>query len=157
MKIETALVPAQGVKYEADEPASIMEYETGDCRFPNPVHVKLQINMVSRILYVTGTITTAAVINCHRCNTICEHTVTSQNYSFEQEIKQPGEIIDLTQSIREDIILTLPQKYLCVAECKGLCPQCGQNLNEKECGCKKVELKGPFSALDGLEIDQDNK
>lgn len=155
MKIETALVPVEGVKYEADEPASIMDYATDDCRFPNPVHVNFQIKMVSRILYVSGTITTTALTNCHRCNTAVEYTVTSPRYLFEQEIKHPGEIIDLTQSIQEDIILTLPQKYLCSSECRGLCPQCGQNLNEKKCGCEKVRPKGPFSALDDLETGRD--
>jgi DUF177 domain-containing protein len=150
MKIETALVPVEGVKYEADEPASIMDFETDDCRFPNPVHVNLQINMFSRILCVSGTIETVVLATCHRCNTSFEHIVTSSKYSFEQEIKHPGEIIDLTQSIREDIILNLSQKSVCSAECKGLCPQCGQNLNEKDCGCEKVEPEGPFSALDDL-------
>ena len=44
MKVETAQIPVEGIDYEADEPASIMDYETDDCRFKNPVHLKLNIS-----------------------------------------------------------------------------------------------------------------
>ena len=37
---------------------------------------------------------------------------------------------------REEIILGYPVKFLCKIDCLGLCPKCGQNLNEKKCDCK---------------------
>jgi len=43
--------------------------------------------------------------------------------------------IDLGQLMREQFYLSLPMKPLCVAECRGLCPQCGTNLNRGTCGC----------------------
>ena len=39
--------------------------------------------------------------------------------------------------VREDIFLALPTKFLCREDCKGLCPQCGKNLNDGSCSCKK--------------------
>lgn len=39
--------------------------------------------------------------------------------------------------LREDVLLSLPTKILCKEDCKGLCPQCGVNLNEKTCACEK--------------------
>lgn len=44
---------------------------------------------------------------------------------------------NLDELIREDILLSLPTKILCSDDCKGLCPYCGTNLNEKQCECKK--------------------
>jgi uncharacterized protein len=43
--------------------------------------------------------------------------------------------IDLSQLIMEQVQLTLPMKPLCSSACKGLCPQCGTNLNSGSCGC----------------------
>ena len=43
--------------------------------------------------------------------------------------------IDLDELIREQFYLALPMKPLCVETCKGLCPQCGTNLNSGACAC----------------------
>ncbi|MGE0814757.1 MAG: DUF177 domain-containing protein [Vicinamibacterales bacterium] len=43
--------------------------------------------------------------------------------------------LDLGQIVREQCYLTLPMKPLCTPECKGLCPQCGTNLNTERCDC----------------------
>lgn len=44
--------------------------------------------------------------------------------------------IDLTQLVREQLYLLLPMKPLHSEDCKGLCPNCGTNLNEKTCECR---------------------
>jgi uncharacterized protein len=43
--------------------------------------------------------------------------------------------IDLNQLMREQFYLALPMKPLCAADCRGLCPQCGTNLNTGSCTC----------------------
>ncbi len=45
--------------------------------------------------------------------------------------------LDLERLTLEDIYLFLPGKFLCRDDCKGICPQCGTNLNEASCNCKK--------------------
>jgi len=47
-----------------------------------------------------------------------------------------GEELDLTPLFREQIILAVPFAPLCSEECKGLCPQCGADLNQETCECK---------------------
>lgn len=44
-------------------------------------------------------------------------------------------MLDLTELMREQLVLTLPMKPLCSDACRGLCPTCGTNLNRNECGC----------------------
>lgn len=46
-----------------------------------------------------------------------------------------GEEIDLGPVVRDEILLAVPIAPLCRPDCKGLCPRCGANLNDKPCGC----------------------
>ncbi len=45
--------------------------------------------------------------------------------------------LDLDALVTEDVILFVPNKLLCSEDCRGLCPQCGVNLNKSQCGCEK--------------------
>ncbi|MGE5674995.1 MAG: YceD family protein [Mycobacterium leprae] len=54
-----------------------------------------------------------------------------------------GDAIDLSDSLRENVLLELPMKPLCSEECKGLCPTCGTNLNEGPCKCTHTEAVDP--------------
>ena len=59
--------------------------------------------------------------------------------------------IDLTQDVRDALILAIPMKNLCRAGCKGLCPICGKNWNIEPCACKEPnEEIGGIAALKGL-------
>lgn len=60
-----------------------------------------------------------------------------------------GMRLDIEQLTLEDIYLYLPSKLLCSDDCKGICPQCGKNLNEGSCGCKKP-IDPRFAALQQL-------
>ncbi|MBR3148913.1 MAG: DUF177 domain-containing protein [Eubacterium sp.] len=57
--------------------------------------------------------------------------------NFDDFVVVEGCKLDLDDFIYQEIQLFLPQKMLCDEECKGICPKCGKNLNEGECGCKK--------------------
>jgi uncharacterized protein len=61
------------------------------------------------------------------------------------------EQIDLTHLIMEQFQLALPMKALCMEACKGLCPQCGTNLNTGACDCN-VKWEDPrLAALKNLK------
>ena len=52
-------------------------------------------------------------------------------------IETPDFTLELDEVVISDIILSYPQKFLCAQDCRGLCPQCGADLNEGECGCDR--------------------
>lgn len=52
-----------------------------------------------------------------------------------EEETYAGKAIDLDPLLREQLLLALPTYPVCKDDCKGLCPVCGNNLNERECGC----------------------
>jgi uncharacterized protein len=58
--------------------------------------------------------------------------------------------IDLTPLVEEIEILSWPTKVLCAEDCRGLCPNCGQDLNQKRCLCAEVLPPGPFDQLRDL-------
>jgi uncharacterized protein len=48
----------------------------------------------------------------------------------------------LEDVLREQVLLALPLKVTCNPDCKGLCPQCGKNLNQEQCSCS-TEVEDP--------------
>ena len=46
--------------------------------------------------------------------------------------------MDLDALVSDDVFLSLPTKFLCREDCRGVCPTCGQNLNDGPCSCKKA-------------------
>ncbi|MBR5944235.1 MAG: DUF177 domain-containing protein [Lachnospiraceae bacterium] len=85
---------------------------------------------------------------CDRCLTDTEFTVEAH---VEREIDDckgedrgpddentdvlKGNLLDVETLINNEIFMNLPDKVLCKPDCKGLCPKCGANLNERDCGC----------------------
>ena len=57
---------------------------------------------------------------------------------------------DLIPRIREALILGLPMRLLCSPNCKGLCPQCGTNLNQQSCNCKMYQIEPRWGKLEQL-------
>ncbi|MBB5058366.1 uncharacterized protein HDF16_003080 [Granulicella aggregans] len=56
----------------------------------------------------------------------------------------------LEDVVREQVLLSLPNRTLCTPDCKGLCPSCGQNLNSASCNCEKAPADPRWNALAGL-------
>ena len=58
-----------------------------------------------------------------------------------------GDRLELGEMLREHVILATPIQPLCREGCPGLCAHCGQDLNEKVCGCLEENRKTPFAIL----------
>ena len=67
-----------------------------------------------------------------------------------------GEEIDITSSIKRNLLLNLPMKVVCKEDCKGLCSICGSNLNHGDCGCDKTHIDPRFESLRSLfKLDEE--
>jgi uncharacterized protein len=60
------------------------------------------------------------------------------------------DVIDLGQLVREQLYLAVPMKPLCTEGCRGLCPQCGANVNREACACRAGWEDPRFAALRAL-------
>ena len=69
---------------------------------------------------------------------------------FEEDIIVDGDKLNLDRLALTDIQLEFPLKLLCCEDCKGLCPQCGANLNRESCNCDKDPIDPRLEALKEL-------
>lgn len=65
-----------------------------------------------------------------------------------------GRTLELQEEIREVILLEIAWHPTCSPNCRGLCPQCGKNLNEGTCGCVPHRGVSPWDALRHLSGDE---
>jgi uncharacterized protein len=63
--------------------------------------------------------------------------------------------IDLNELMREQFYLALPMKPLCQETCRGLCPECGTNLNAGGCSCAPAWEDPRLAALKALQTRRD--
>jgi uncharacterized protein len=61
-----------------------------------------------------------------------------------------GDVIDLQESIREQVLFALPMSFVCGPNCKGLCVKCGRNLNQQTCNCSRETINPQFEKLRDL-------
>jgi uncharacterized protein len=101
--------------------------------------------------------TTLECVRCLRPYAQYLHGEWTELYAFtEKSISESGLLmpedghIDFAPVLREYAILEFPIKALCKPDCKGLCIECGQDLNVKDCGHNQGNDNSPFSVLKNL-------
>lgn len=117
----------------------------GERPFPGPVKVRGEVSVQHGEWSVRYTAQYRQVMGCARCLTPVErdrelekrHPLVLENPDDASDayIPAPGGILDIDALAGADLTLELPGVVLCGEACKGLCPQCGANRNERECGC----------------------
>jgi len=174
MKIEVQHIPSRGAtlayRREAREFAVLKELEEQDqCRFTTPLDIDLAVAMERDMVKVNGHFSTSVQLACSRC--LERFLLPLQrrfSLRFSREIPAglhtgggeveltadaigliyfKGEEIQLQDTIQEQVVLALPFKPLCREDCKGLCPQCGADLNAAPCACGAVAGNNPFAVL----------
>ena len=96
--------------------------------------------------YFEGSLDLTFAAQCDRClkevpvrlDLRIETVLTAPDTVTEEEDTRQfmdGYKLDLDALIRNEIVVNWPLKILCKEDCRGICPVCGQDLNEKDCGC----------------------
>ncbi|HPY99894.1 MAG TPA: DUF177 domain-containing protein [Clostridiales bacterium] len=156
----------EGLTLDVDQEVPCTEVdEFGNLLFPQPFKVTGQFENEASVVTLHATIGATLYTVCDRCATEVvlplsvpmEHTfVTELNGEDRDErfVLVPDMLLDLDRLATEDLFLNLPTKVLCKDDCKGICPQCGKNLNEGPCRCQKSidpRLEGLLTLLDDTE------
>ena len=134
-----------------------------------PVELAFDIEKRKDEFHLDGRVRTTLLLRCSRCLEPFTWPVeapfdlryrphTTPSGGDEREIEEEdfssafyqNKEIDLGQLIRERLYLSLPMKPLCREECRGLCPQCGTNLNDGTCDCRRQWEDPRFAALKPL-------
>ena len=139
-------------------------------RIVAPVRLGIDIHQDRNQLRLVGTVRTELELLCSRCLEPFRFPVDlafDQRYlpqseasaDQETEVEEDDletsfyrdEEIDLNELLREQFYLALPMKPLCREDCRGLCPQCGTNLNTGTCDCGPGWEDPRFAALKQLK------
>ena len=153
MILEIDKIPEQGMRFEGVESAEVMAMEPSAEFHPaGPLNYDLYAQLVDGMLIVRGTLSAEMKACCARCTQIFSTTVSDSGFLRDYSDLQGMEEVDVTEDLREAIILNLPRFPLCEETCKGLCPQCGKDLNEGPCGCSDGKEGGAWDALNSLNL-----
>ncbi len=113
-----------------------LSFRDRDIEIPKPLHLEFTIFKTQDSFVIRGKVTGSIVLACSRCLEKFQHQL---DLEVDEEIiatEMPDlNELDISDIIRENILLNLAIKPLCAEDCKGLCVECGQNLNEEECDC----------------------
>lgn len=131
-----------------------------DVELNQPVLVKGSVTNIGDGFLVQGEVSYKYLTYCNRC---LESVSGSGNAEITEQFplypsteddesfyRFQGDLLDLSECLRQQVLLSLPMKYICKDDCRGLCPQCGQNLNQQECNCKNDYLNPQFDKLKSL-------
>lgn len=140
LSVHVSELPVEGLDLSGEIPfAELGIEEDAVTELPWPVIYRLHLVQLGEDLLVTGTVTAAVRLLCDRCAEFSRSQLPDGDVCHRYE-NVAGQVVDLTEDIREDILIVFPQSHLCSEDCRGLCPRCGHNLNEGDCGCAPLEL-----------------
>ena len=130
-----------------------------DFTFIDGISIQVEISRTGGNIFISGLVNTTVKMSCIKCLDDFDFPLVAEfHYSLcpsdERELAPEIEInkedlnslyfqgnnIDLIPFIREQILLNIPSYPLCRESCKGMCSQCGANLNHGLCQCDKKEV-----------------
>ena len=141
-----------------------------DCRISEPLKADVLVMPADEGCLVRGDLKGEVVVPCNRCAEDATATINSRFDEYEeipesgQREKNGGEghivfdrgapMLNLGEVLWEQFMLALPPRPLCREDCKGLCVQCGTNLNMNECSCSKDDGDERLAALRNIKIPE---
>jgi uncharacterized protein len=151
--------------------AQDLELEDSFFNFPRPLQVSLEVSRSINTFTVSGRISGPIRSECCRCLAAVEKLLEApmrmlfqRKQASEEELEavatdenmeicDPGtREIDLKDHICDAIVLELPLRIFCSDTCRGLCPQCGHDLNKGDCSCKEEAEDPRWAALKNLKF-----
>ena len=165
LKLSLAAVDRGEVRIQEQVPPDHPMFEGVGVELSRPLDVDLTARSVGDDVFVRGTLRTTVRLACRRCLSPVERDVDETVdllFAEAGEEDVDGEVyplpargdeLDLTDAVREQVLLDLPEFALCSEECRGLCPTCGANLNEGACECVPEAAPSPWDALKKLKLD----
>jgi len=141
-----------------------------DVEVGKPLVGRVRLLRIGDGILVTGNLSTEVNVPCRRC---LASVAVPVEFHLEEEFRPSIDVetgrplpleedqdeatrtdahhmLDLTEVVRQDLLLALPMSALCRPDCRGLCPVCGQNLNEGPCNCQPVGGDPRLAALRDL-------
>ena len=158
-------------RFDVELPAGTIEFLDPKVKQSGALQASGKAELVTGSLgeiRVKGRVRVGMQAECDRCLDPVEFPVDStfelyyrpiaEGYGEEKSIDAgeaemgfyEGDGLELNDVLREFVLLALPMRKLCNENCKGICPVCGQNRNQKDCRCQTVATDDRWAALKEL-------
>ena len=130
------------------------------------VHAEVVLDKTPNQLALRVAVHTAAHFSCDRCTAPFaspldamyrmhylwnDEDASQYDVAEVQTIPQGSSFIDITEDVRQTVLVAVPLKLLCREDCLGLCPHCGKDLNEGPCECRVEETDSRWDKLRALK------
>ena len=150
MKVHVHQIPPEGKRYEGTDPNTILDLSGTDVVPIAPVSYNLDVGLSDGGLFATGQLNTEMECTCVGCLERFNLPISVDDFAIQLELTGKEEI-DLTEPIREDILLALPAHPRCDWNGERVCPgvhrQAPPPVSEAEDSSRDV-----WSALNQLKI-----
>ena len=150
--IDVARLDRDGEDYSGAVDDAVLELDGELLRPFGGIRYELFVQQFGTELLVRGTLAQDFDAVCSRCGGDFDFTLKVGGFTTRVESDENTELVDLTDELRQSIILALPSYPVCRQDCRGVCPTCGKNLNEGSCACDHTERDSRWGALDALEL-----
>ncbi len=147
---------SESLPFEYEMDLSDLEF-SGYSSLKKPVKIKGAAKNRAGVVFIELTAEYTISSPCDRCAADIERKESlpltyvvvqeTEGEDTEDFVVAEDQKVDLDPLVRDDIVIRYPSKLLCSPDCKGLCPNCGKNLNEGDCDCKKEQTDPRLDAL----------
>jgi uncharacterized protein len=172
VRIELDKLEGSSAKFEHTYEAEELVLDDEHVRLIEPPQVTARINRSGHEVRLKGRIATRAEIDCDRClkqvslpveapfdvtyvpaEDYAETDVAAELQAEDMAVSvYEDNAIDVDDLVREQVLLALPTRALCLEDCKGLCPVCGANRNENPCECETQNIDPRWSGLKDIRF-----
>jgi uncharacterized protein len=138
-----------------------------DLKPHTPLAVRLEAQQAGADVVVRGQLAGEFELGCRRCLEpvvagIDEEVGLLYRAGMAPGDDEPADVLplprsgtlDLTEPLREQVVLAVPSYVSCREDCRGFCPHCGTDLNQADCGCTAEASDDRWSPLRQLKVDE---
>lgn len=151
-------------RVEVSEKWPATQFQGQAIQFPEGVDIDICLERHHDVLQLSGTVSTMLRLGCSRCTAEFDLLVSAAlkdkiPLSREQDpeeqwgssyLDSEQDLLDLSEYAMLAVLEQVPLQPLCRPDCRGLCPTCGQNLNDGSCNCRSEEIDPRFAVLKQL-------
>lgn len=112
MKVHILQIPEEGKHYEGEEPTDVLELDDERGRAIGPIEYALDVGLSEGGLFATGTLSMKIECQCVRCLEKFQRSLEVNDFACQVEL-EGREMVDLTEYLREDILLAFPAHPHC--------------------------------------------
>lgn len=174
MKVQVQDIPLEGLSLSYEVGLTEWELPENDVVLLEAIHIVLNVlKQAGEEVYFSGALSTMIKTECSRCLRPLSLPLKSDFHlmyvpfpsgSKESDVALSAEALDLNfyhggeinvdQEMRGQLFLSIPMHPLCQSDCRGLCPQCGEDLNQVRCQCHSEPIDLRWKGLEKFKYKE---